>query len=162
MKRVTLGFLSILSFACGDSDSPEDPAAGGAGSPATGSGGATTTAAGPTSGPSTSSGGVADSINCGATSCAAPEVCCVDIGTGMGACEGSCQGNAATFACDGPEDCGGNACCGTLTDGYACAAGEMCSSGVPRCHGEADCPNEDDQCLPATFGDVQIDSCAML
>ena len=60
--------------------------------------------------------GTANGVFCGVTTCAVGQLCCPTISNGSisTTCAASCpSGNA--LACDGPEDCAGNVCCGTTT-----------------------------------------------
>jgi hypothetical protein len=60
-------------------------------------------------------------VTCGALTCTAGEVCCVEFSAGSPtyACAVTCPGGSGTVACDGPEDCGGATphCCGDLVTG---------------------------------------------
>src|SRR5262245_10509989 len=77
--------------------------------------------------------------------CAAGEVCCEDSQSGESSCIGAdaqCMGIA--LVCDGPEDCGGQLCCGTNDGGSECA--DSCE-GYHLCHDEGDC-NDGESCCP--------------
>jgi hypothetical protein len=94
------------------------------------------------------------------------EVCCVSIDgdTHTSSCQEpalTCDGPSLgmTVACDGPEDCGGLACCGNLTAGFACTAEANCPEDIAQlCHRSADCPG-DAQCIPATIAGFSISVC---
>jgi hypothetical protein len=83
-----------------------------------------------------------DLVACGASTCdtAQNEQCCYTTTQGVVGCAASCAQDALAVVCDGPEDCGGDACCGTLFAGYACEAAATCTSTGQLCHVKADCP----------------------
>jgi len=53
------------------------------------------------------------------------------------------------FACDGPEDCAGSACC----FGNGGQGGTTCkaSCATPACHGDGDCGGATSKCCPKLF-----------
>jgi hypothetical protein len=82
-------------------------------------------------------------VACGALSCDAR--CCISLAGGTPvttSCAEECQATEVTVGCDGPEDCGGWACCGHLAgDGVACTGTPQCPSDVLQlCHIKDDCP----------------------
>jgi hypothetical protein len=102
--------------------------------------------------PDATPGGPADAaigVACGAAAtCSTSQECCVtangDGGTSMCISPGTCQGISAR--CDGPEDCGGHACCGGVNPqtGMAavmCIGTDACGAGqIQACHEDTDCP----------------------
>jgi hypothetical protein len=123
--------LCAALSACGDNGPPGPTIDGAPGVPDGAAGaidGATTVDG---SGP----GGDADvsvvSIHCGDMTCGAGQVCCWrEVGpTLSGQCQApgdACAPNGQIFACDSPEDCDGNACCGDAAGGSTCSAGDTC------------------------------------
>lgn len=99
-------------------------------------------------------------ISCGALTC--ETTCCLSSGdNAMTACMDVCESPfPLSFGCDGPEECGGNACCGTLANGVACSDLSECSEGEAQyCHASADCPRGE-CCIPTTSGGVAFHVCA--
>jgi hypothetical protein len=104
-------------------------------------------------------GGQADpfaGVDCGpAGSCTFS--CCLDL-TQEDAppfCATSCGVNVSSFACDGPEDCSGDACCGDVT-GTSCKP--ACDfDEVERCHTDADC--SDGLCTMSDVAGIPIGTC---
>lgn len=100
-----------------------------------------------------SGGGDLGGVWCGSMSCGAGSVCCVVAAMGGLACMASCPDGGVPITCDGPEDCGGNPCCATITNltqaSVTCSAkASDCApslaiqtrSGTARfCHTSADC-----------------------
>jgi hypothetical protein len=101
-------------------------------------------------------------VECGTMVCAPEQECCVTdpAGTPQYECIASgdpCGGVSA--ACDGPEDCGGNACCATLMGmsvSATCDTETECTGGLTLCHTGADCPTLSPNCcaLPGTGANV--------
>jgi hypothetical protein len=60
----------------------------------------------------------ADGVKCGMQTCPSNQVCCAMLSGMMatGGCMDSCPDGDLTVTCDGPEDCMGNPCCGTLSN----------------------------------------------
>jgi hypothetical protein len=103
--------------------------------------------------------GGAPGVDCGGTTCSgATPVCCADSSTGSFTmtCKASCPadpdgGVAASFACDGPEDCtsaGASVCCadvqlaaGTHPTCPATRLASQCAAGCPLTVGTT-CPTE--------------------
>ena len=86
---------------------------------------------------------------CGATTCATTQVCCTGA---MIACKAEADCPTQSFACDGPEDCGGGNCCygngGQL--GSTCrAAGQNCQD--EACHDDSECGGGTPKCCPKMF-----------
>ncbi len=82
------------------------------------------------------------------STCQAPELACDGPSFGM------------RLSCDGPEDCGTGSCCGSAIGGFSCIADSACPDGVARlCHRNADC-DPGDQCIPASVGGFEFESCA--
>lgn len=99
-------------------------------------------------------GGPGGEIACGDTdTCTGGDVCCVTMSSI--ACRPSCEGDEVPISCDGPEDCGGGACCWGLTGGSTCEASADACTGVrptPACHETAHCEVLDGtQCQPEMF-----------
>jgi hypothetical protein len=106
-------------------------------------------------------------ISCGDTmTCTGTDECCVtnNGGTAEFNCVamGTCQG--ASLACDGPEDCTGNACClsGGGGGGSAeCSDATTCmGAALTLCHTDNECPAPQGggapKCCPQTqFGSTQ-------
>ena len=74
--------------------------------------------------PPSDSGGSSDaSVQCGATQCALPNVCCASIGDGGGSltcqAQASCPDGGGQIQCDGPQQCtaGAPLCCADLKIG---------------------------------------------
>jgi hypothetical protein len=96
------------------------------------------------SGPAADAGPVVGVV-CDTMTCSSSQVCCVtvmgDAGSATCVAPGTCQGAAA--ACDGPEDCGGHACCGTASGQNlmtACQTGDVCEGlAIQACHSDHDC-----------------------
>lgn len=94
-------------------------------------------------------------IDCGMEVCdeGSQECCITGIGGGGSAtcvASGTCEGTPST--CDGPEDCGGDICCGTF-------GGATCSStcegqAAELCHSESDCTTVGEMCCD--FGPLSI------
>jgi hypothetical protein len=140
------GASSSGGASSGASGSAGSASAGRGGS---GSGGAAAAGSGGTpmgSGGSAGSANPAATIDCSRTgaplSCEGGQVCCPVQGGGNH-CATDCAG-AATIGCDGPEDCGGRACCLVSNDvGTRCAAGASCESPEePVCHELTECPTD--------------------
>lgn len=84
--------------------------------------------------------GVAGTVACGSASCAADQKCCSDFLGGLAcvALADSCAGTEA--ACDGIEDCNGNACCASLA-GFSIACGAAtCDDQI--CLDASDCTSD--------------------
>src|SRR4051794_40069442 len=65
-------------------------------------------------------------ITCGTQSCTlATSPGCCDTNSGTSCTNAACP--TTTYKCDGPEDCGGNACCGDV--GSACSTTKTCPAG---------------------------------
>jgi hypothetical protein len=117
---------------------------------------------------------------CGSGACEAG-VCCVsgECTTGACACSATCAAPAATFACDGDEDCtsAGHCCASVVLERSAaeCAvtvSSTSCSvcgstftacSGttVARlCHSSSECVGDDRCCVLRTAGGGSIHACA--
>lgn len=88
-----------------------------------------------------------DAITCGTQSCAlATSPGCCD--TASPSCTNAACSAAALYKCDGPEDCGGNACCGSSAGGSTCAQSSACeTSELIYCHRAQDCPSSFPQCV---------------
>ena len=88
--------------------------------------------------------GDAGFVACGSARCslAAGELCCDDYQSPP-TCTTSCPATFDGLACDGPEDCPGQKCCGSVdSDGAtrsACAT--TCAQGPASalCHADSDC-----------------------
>jgi hypothetical protein len=98
------------------------------------------------------SAGTAGRITCGSTTCniSAGQKCCTEsYGSYSGQrCASSCSYTA--IACDGPEDCGGKACCG-IFGGWGCSSVTACSTTqLQLCHTSADCPVASPYCCANT------------
>jgi hypothetical protein len=81
-------------------------------------------------------------VSCGATTCAAGQECCLDfVAAPHCTASGSCDGVPA--ACDGIEDCGGNACCEGIGLAIACGGTSICpDQGQDQiCRDPTDCTN---------------------
>jgi hypothetical protein len=96
-------------------------------------------------------------VGCGNQTCSAGNVCCVGgpPGNMQLECKDKCDGNQATFACDGPEDCPGkDECCfsraGSSCD-TSCGFGEQVA-----CRSAQDCPSSGDQCCPTQYPNVSL------
>ncbi|MSP59756.1 MAG: hypothetical protein EXR72_05330 [Myxococcales bacterium] len=80
-------------------------------------------------------------VQCNNITCAKGQVCCVDTKQMTSACvaPNACPGSSASFACEGPEDCGGNAkyCCATVKLG---GMGLNCTLDSAKAVCAADCP----------------------
>jgi hypothetical protein len=148
--------IGVFVFGCGSSSSSpptsQDMATGtggvGGGSGGSGSGGGTGgVAAGDMAQPS----GGGTPFRCGNMTCGAGTSCCVS--NGVAACAASCPGGFVA-ECSGPDNCGGNPCCVTVSPKFmvhdvSCthAAGDCVpnfdlttQSGQDRgCHTSADC-----------------------
>jgi hypothetical protein len=156
MTRLAVAVSLLFVVAgCGDDDSPNHPAdaAGFVDSGGDTIDGALADGAPGPDAPPGPDGGINNTpdgsvgVACGDTApCTTSQECCV---TGAGghvqfSCVplGTCQG--AAVACDGPEDCSGHPCCGTLNgpaSGAACATGDTCEqSSFTLCHNSVDCP----------------------
>ena len=97
-------------------------------------------------------------VACGALTC--DTTCCISS-TGATACAAMCVAPYTTFelTCDGPEDCEGKACCGSLSAGVACTTTAHCATGAEFCHTKADC-GAGQCCVPSTVAGVPHDVCA--
>jgi hypothetical protein len=104
---------------------------------------------------SVSDAGATAGISCGMDVCNEnTEDCCFVGGGGGGSAtcvaSGTCEGTPST--CDGPEDCGGDICCGSFA-GASCSA--TCEGQAAElCHTEADCQTTGDMCCD--FGPLSI------
>lgn len=80
-------------------------------------------------------------VQCGKMTCPMGQVCCADPNGMTAKCTAAnaCIGSMAAFACDGPEDCGGNAkfCCTNLMLG---GNGANCTFMSATAVCRADCP----------------------
>ncbi len=174
MKTALLTALVLSLTACGSSDddlgSGGGSSGGAAGSASGGtagsaSGGSSGSASGGSSG--SASGGAAGSggsssasVNCGTgTTCSGGDSCCIPIQVSKGpACSATCDTGTSQMQCDGPEDCNGNACCGSLAKGWACTGNAACPSGVSQlCQKPSDCGSN--QCIPITVAGLSIGTC---
>jgi hypothetical protein len=105
-------------------------------------------------------------VSCGTMTCTGDDQCCITQAQGGGGAEysciapdGECQGGG-TLACDGPEDCDGNACCGAIGGGGGagaeCSEADSCAgAAIQLCHNNDDCPtpqNGEPHCCPSMFG----------
>jgi hypothetical protein len=95
-------------------------------------------------------------------SLAAGEVCCSQGSHGANCSGSGCAAASTVLACDGPEDCGGHACC--TDDSFfhvACSAATDCPRPyLPRlCHSGADCPTATPMCCPGSVDRVLINWC---
>ena len=106
-------------------------------------------------------------IACGEAVCdMSTEICCVAFNddTYTSAClaqEETCEGTGLHWPlwCDGPEDCGGNACCGNLSTGVECSDSDSCPNDIGYyCQTSDDCPGGRD-CLSATIGEFPVKVC---
>jgi hypothetical protein len=105
-------------------------------------------------------------VPCNGTMCTTDEVCCVSFngaacmmntGGGGGGFGGACGAMAASFRCDGPEDCpmgercvatsGGGGGFGNFVISTRCRA-QMGGNGAVVCHTDSDCTGNR-QCMPA-------------
>ncbi|MCP4443782.1 MAG: hypothetical protein GY811_00355 [Myxococcales bacterium] len=93
-------------------------------------------------------------IDCGEETCnEATQECCFTSGSVACVAQNSCTSTPST--CDGPEDCGGDICCGFLS-GASCSL--TCEGNVAElCHTPADCSTTGDMCCPI-FG--PLSACA--
>jgi hypothetical protein len=99
----------------------------------------------------------AGKVTCGTATCdiATGEHCCAAAGCSKQACA---QGTL-TFECDGPEDCGAQACCLNLADPDVepgrCSTlktkADQCANGPNLCHADGDCPSGSPRCC---FGKI--------
>jgi hypothetical protein len=92
----------------------------------------------------------ADTIVCGQATCDRRQglVCCRVAQV----CAAQCDGELA-YACDGAEDCGGNACCAIVGEtplGSTCSTTNMCDFGSKLCHGSGECTGGQ-TCCPGTW-----------
>ena len=101
--------------------------------------------------------GATAGIECGMETCnVSTQECCITGGPGGGgstACvaEGTCEGTPA--ACDGPEDCGGDICCGTF-GGTTCETTCEGQGSAELCHSASDCSASGDMCCD--FGPLSL------
>jgi hypothetical protein len=148
----------------GDEVGPDVVAADGA--DAHEAGGADGAAADEGGGSPDSAGDAAVGVPCGDKFCTAPLVCCYKAGTVAEDCttETACEAEGKSYVvCDGPEDCGGNACCvppGGPPGGFkvVCSILAECpsSSSATVCRvgtGTCDCMLGPNDCLPVTTCD---------
>lgn len=101
-------------------------------------------------------------VGCSASECdlGQGQVCCLQVSTGSGTCStAACPMFSSTVSCDGPEDCNGNACCGSVAEGMACTTGNSCASGVQLCHGDGDCTANEPTCCTVTYGTMVFHAC---
>lgn len=104
----------------------------------------------------TTDAGATVGIECGTETCnEATQECCVIGGMGGASFEcvasGTCDGTSST--CDGPEDCGGDICCGALS-GATCSA--TCEGQAAElCHTANDCSTAGDMCCDV-FGSLSL------
>jgi hypothetical protein len=102
-------------------------------------------------------------VACGSSDCdvAQGETCCLKVSTGTPSCGTSaCPQFSTTIACDGPEDCGGTACCGSVAEGTACIASAACASGIAQfCHADSDCPASLPTCCSIGYGTWSVRAC---
>ncbi len=113
-------------------------------------------------GPDAGSASSAGLVACGAAECelAQDQACCLGVASGDVECSAmACAAGSSTLSCDGPEDCNGGACCGNLTQGYACTADSSCSAGLQLCHSDADCPGAQPTCCSFSYGDEDLRGC---
>ena len=91
--------------------------------------------------------------------CSAGEVCCGVAGE-PNFCAESCD-RGVTFACDGPEDCDGNACCfATSGSSVTCGDSPSCEApGQPTCEVSSECPDDMPCCVSAEINDVRVRIC---
>jgi hypothetical protein len=159
-KWILLSFASCLFIGCGD-DAPNttndaatsDAATGDAatGDAATGGDADTPDAAVD----ATPAGDAAVGVQCGQGLCEPDQDCCV-TDTGGGALQYECIPSGdicegVSAECDGPEDCGGNACCATLMGtsvNATCDTEPECTGGLTLCHTSDDCPALSPNCCP--------------
>ena len=108
--------------------------------------------------------GQAGKVACGASSCdnAQGDTCCLKVSTGTPSCGAqTCPQFSSKIACDGPEDCGGTACCGNIGSGFSCTTDMVCSSGIAQlCHTDADCPAALPTCCPYSYGTWETRGCS--
>lgn len=86
-------------------------------------------------------------VTCGASDCLLgnDNVCCVETAESYCAPSNACSSGIPIY-CDGPEDCGGGACCQPMdTMSLVCRA--QCDGAV-ICHGDGDCPAAAPRCCP--------------
>ena len=86
---------------------------------------------------------------CGASTCMTTQVCCTGVNL---ICTTAANCPTQNFACDGPEDCGGGACCfgNGGQGGSTCkAVGQNC--GDLACHYDSDCAGGTPKCCPKMF-----------
>ncbi len=106
-------------------------------------------------------------VECGDMLCQAEQECCATqannqvqyecIDSGQ-VCEG------ASAECDGPEDCGGNACCGTVTGmsfSATCSDTTTCPGGLRFCHTDGDCTQGAQNCCAIPGAGASVCSPAM-
>ena len=108
--------------------------------------------------PDESAGG--PSVMCTSTPCstASGHVCCVSQMTYTASCiAGPCPNMSYSYACDGPEDCGGLRCCFSLTrNGSACASD--CGIDYRLCHTPTDC-SSGQICSQLEWGPPSLSAC---
>jgi hypothetical protein len=118
---------------------------------------------------------------CGIEGACEAGVCCVsgECAEGACTCSGTCGASAATFACDGDEDCAGAGhCCASVslarsgaecsvtvssTSCSACGSTFSTCSGTPLarlCHTSSECEGDDRCCVLRTTGGGSIHACA--
>ncbi len=96
--------------------------------------------------------GTPGTIDCGDQTCTiGSEECCFSGGVASCVSEGMCQGTSSS--CDGPEDCGGDTCCGTFA-GAECSATCEGNQSFELCHDVSDCSFGGDMCCD--FGPVSV------
>ena len=104
-----------------------------------------------------------DRVGCGPSSCdlAQGEACCLKISSGVGTCDtAACPAASSKLSCDGPEDCNGLACCGSVAEGMACTGGTECTMAAQLRHEDADCPPSKAACCLFSYGEIQLRACA--
>lgn len=173
MRSLFLALLLVLSVSCGDDERlPPADARPGPDVPVTPQPDADPNAPDATPGapdatpgtpdatpaaPDAASGGVG--VACGGAICTAGQSCCIDNSGPMGTAECVGPGMACAadeYQCDGPEDCGGNNCCGDTMGGSTCAGGPAACPELTLCTDDGDCGLGELCCPPG--GPVGLDS----
>ncbi len=101
----------------------------------------------------------ATTIACGQATCdrVAGLVCCRVAQV----CATQCAGELP-YACDGAEDCDGNACCAIVGEtplGSSCSASTMCDFGSKLCHGSGECTGGQTCCPGIWVAGYCADAC---